>query len=515
MALPLSRGRGALTALAFLCLPLARPASALEPEPARAPRRPPRAALGVNLGQVNYYNSQIAFLDLVKQAPDWGLGSGGQPPPVDAHGWPTSIAPGRAAGFMANAGAGGRFVALWEGDGDLRLDRGGRAGEGKPGRLEMALDGGPAEFLVVRTNPKNPLRNLHIVPAEHEADHERQLFHPRFLEILRPFGVVRFLDFLRINGSELARWADRPRPDDFSQGTARGVALEYAIELCNRLRADCWILIPHQADDEYVAKAAEMIRDRLDPSLQVYVEYSNEIWNFPHGEWCQRAGEKLGMPREWDTRLRYQAHRSLEIFRAFERALGRERLVRVLAGQTWDLRLRILLEWEEAWRQADAVAIAPYFCDELAGDRQLPGIRGLDAAAVAGRCLADVERVRPRVRSARALAARLGLPLLAYEGGQHLATGGAHHPDAALQGLLDAANRHPDMGRAYARYLDMWREEGGQLMVLYKLVESYSRWGRWGLLENMWQPVEAAPKYRTAVEFLRSQRPWWGGAAGN
>jgi hypothetical protein len=472
-----------------------------------SPSHVQRAPLGVNIGQVNNYHSQIAFLDLVKQAPDWALGSDGYPPSVDAHGLATSLAPGHEAGFIVNTGQGGRYVALYEGDGEVGIGQGGRVVKRAPGRVEMELEGGAAHIRLLRTNPSNPLRKLSIVPIAYERNHSQRIFQPRFLEIVRPFGVLRFHDWLRVIDSTQARWEDRPTPDDFSQGTAKGVALEYAIELCNRVRADCWLNIPHMADDDYVTHYAEMVRDHLDAPLSVYVEYSNEIWNYAHGDWCQQAGERLGMPRGWDTRLRYQAHRSIEIFEIFERVVGRGRLVRVLASQSVERRIRILAEWEGAYRHADAIAIAPYFCDELASDENVPKIRHLDAADVAAQCVADVERVRERVRKARAQAARLGLPLIGYEGGQHLVTSPAYHQDAALQRLLDEANRHPNMGRAYARYLDMWREEGGGLLMLYKLVYAPAKWGRWGLLETMWQPFEAAPKYRAAVEFIERWNP--------
>lgn len=43
-------------------------------------------------------------------------------------------------------------------------------------------------------------------------------------------------------------------------------------------KKDIWINIPHAADDEYVTNLAKLIKDKLDPSLKVYVEYSNEVW---------------------------------------------------------------------------------------------------------------------------------------------------------------------------------------------------------------------------------------------
>jgi hypothetical protein len=483
------------------------------PPPERRPSHVPRTALGVNIGEVNYYTPQVAFLDLVKQAADWSLG--GNVPTVDEHGWPKALPGGRPVGFLANAGLGGRFVALWDGEGTVAVTHGGRPIAEKPGRLEVELEPGTVHIRILHSSPSNPVRRIRVVPAEHERDHEKLVFHPRFVELVRPFGVLRFHDWTRILGSKVSRWSDRPKPDDWSQGTDKGVALEYTLELCNRVRADCWLNVPHMADDEYLIHMAETVRDRLDPSLKAYVEYSNEIWNYrQQGDWCQRAGESLGFPREWNTRLRYQAHRSIEIFRIFERVLGRDRLIRVLAGQMWDRRLAILAEWEKAYLQADVLAVAPYFGEDLTSDENVSRLRGLDPGAVVERCAGEVEKLRPAMRSVRALAKRLGLPLVAYEGGQHLVTTDDHYGNEPLQRLLHEANRSPAMGRVYGKYLDMWREEGGELMMLYMLVGSYSKYGRWGLVERMWDPLEASPKYQAAVEFMARQRPWWSPAPG-
>ena len=469
------------------------------------------ACLGVNIGQVGNRPSQSPFLDLVKQAPGWNLFEGGPPVPVDAQGWPTSIPPGARAGFAVNAPRRGRFVATFEGDGDIAVRSGGRLSRPSRGRVEVELDGGPAVFELVRTNPRDPLRSLSIVPAEFEHSHRERVFDPDFLELARPFGVLRFHDWLRVVDSELAHWRDRPKPDDFSQGTSKGASVEYAIDLCNRLGADCWLNVPHMADDEYVEELARLVRDRLRPSLRVYVEYSNEVWNYAHGDWCERAGEALGMPREWDTRLRYQAHRSLEVFRIFERILGtgtgkgKGRLVRVLASQAVRHRAEVLVEWEGAYREADALAIAPYFCEDAARDLGASQIERLGPAGLADRCLEDVENLRGRVRALRALADRRGLSLVGYEGGQSLVASAALEDDATVQGVLDEANRLPQMGLAYGRLFRLWSEEGGSLLALYKLVYSPTKWGRWGLVETLSEPAGMAPKYRAALEFIRNE----------
>jgi hypothetical protein len=493
---------------------LAEPTPApIAPARALAPGQKQNSSVGVNIGKVDYYAEQVVFLDLTKQAADWGLGSGGQMPELDEHGFPRALAPGHQAGFIANAGKGGMFVLLYEGAGKLEVAFGGKTLVSAPGRDVLQLDGGEAHFRMLQTDPANPMRKIHIVPLEREADHEQVLFHPKFLELARPFSVLRFMDFFQINGSKQVHWRDRATPEDFTQGTEKGSAIEYAIALCNQLRADCWFNIPHMADDDYVRHYAALIKEKLAPDLKAYVEYSNEVWNFEHGNWIQTEGERHGLPKTWDTRLQWQAKRSVQIFDIFEKTLGKKRLVRVLAGQFWDLRLQILCDYEQAFQHADALAIAPYFCGELAGDETVGQIRALSSEQIAQRCDADIEHNRARLKGIKELANRYKLRLIGYEGGQHLVTGGAQHADEALQRKLNDVQRTATMGKSYTHYLNAWRDDGGEIMVLYKLVEGFSKWGRWGLLENMWQDPSQAPKYSATLSFMQHQPRWWSDAS--
>ena len=43
---------------------------------------------------------------------------------------------------------------------------------------------------------------------------------------------------------------------------------------------DLWLCVPHEADSNYVANMAKMFRDSLNPNIKIYLEYSNELWNF-------------------------------------------------------------------------------------------------------------------------------------------------------------------------------------------------------------------------------------------
>ncbi len=70
----------------------------------------------------------------------------------------------------------------------------------------------------------------------------------------------------------------------YTQSADRGIAIEYAIDLANTLKTDAWFCMPHKASDEYIREFAKMVKERLDPSLKSYVEYSNEIWNWSFGQ---------------------------------------------------------------------------------------------------------------------------------------------------------------------------------------------------------------------------------------
>lgn len=53
--------------------------------------------------------------------------------------------------------------------------------------------------------------------------------------------------------------------------------MEAMLDLANRLDADPWFCIPHLADDDFVRRFAELVKQRLEPERSVYVEYSNEV----------------------------------------------------------------------------------------------------------------------------------------------------------------------------------------------------------------------------------------------
>ena len=72
----------------------------------------------------------------------------------------------------------------------------------------------------------------------------------------------------------------RVPPNAFVTDGSGGVPYEDMIELCNEAQKDMWINIPALATPQFVQSLAQLIYTDLDPNLNVYVEYSNETWNY-------------------------------------------------------------------------------------------------------------------------------------------------------------------------------------------------------------------------------------------
>ena len=166
---------------------------------------------------------------------------------------------------------------------------------------------------------------------------------------------------------------------------------------------------------------------------------------------------------------------------------GRERLVRVLASQAANPYVsEQILSFREAYKSADALGIAPYISMIIAPDRE-PKAEEVARWSV-DRLLDYVEKVAlPRsvewMQRQKQIADKYGLLLVAYEAGQHLVgTRGAEN-NAQLTERFHQANRHPQMGEIYRRYLQAWVDVGGDLLCHFSSVSRWSKWGSWGLLE--------------------------------
>ncbi len=460
----------------------------------------------------------------------------------------------------------GDYIVLYDGEGQLSYSGDGHYNRerSQPGRHVVTVENPTSRgiYLTINeTNPANYIRNIRVIMPggvcsndgfqwcadnsdcsngavceSFEDNYETQIFHPTFLKRIRRFSAYRFMNWMRTNGSEQSTWANRPKPTDARWSTDKGVPLEVMINFANRMNMDPWFNIPHLADDDYVRRFAEMVRDNLDPDLKVYVEHSNEVWNgmFRQTHYATARGKELGLADDITgdqgridsfARLRYHSLRSVQIFDIFESVFGgTSRLVRVMGSHTrnaWNSRQ--LLEYRNAYLKTDALAIAPYFGGYLGrvlrGNTVLASRAGRPVAEMTVDELLDVlenesipEALADIATNAQ-LANEFGVDLVAYEGGQHLVrvrNSGDSVTDSKIDELFMAANRHPRMEQLYTTYLEGWRDNGGKLYMNFVNISTFNRYGSWGNLEYQDQPASTAPKYRAVMDFIDNNTPrWW------
>jgi len=370
----------------------------------------PKLPVGMNIGANNYYSQCLVYNDVMKTASDWiSFNAEGSSPwntelvaqiPFDSLGYPLAIPytprneVAQRVRFLINNNYLGTYILMFDGEGDISIHS---AAHQKlaANKYSIELTGVTSHVWIdiERSVEGNHIRNMRIIPAAYENTEEQMpQFYDKFLQGLEPFGAFRFMDWMRINGSQQKSWQDRSRPDYYSQGLANGMPIEDAIALCNTLQADAWFCVPHQADDDYITRFAQMVRNQLDPDLKVYVEYSNEVWNWGFdqshyvgqnapGHNNQYVIDALTAihPTEYihPEKDAYMMQRTFRLWSEVFTGADRDRLVRVATGQhAWVDNTRRILEY--------------LFKYNLDGNRHIGGVyeastgAGCDAFSVAG-----------------------------------------------------------------------------------------------------------------------------------
>ena len=477
-----------------------------------------KSGVGSNLHEIAYWSPEWPFVDVFKTARPWvpqktGAGWGqGDPLSLDENGWITALKADQWAETMVFQGhnhyPAGQYVFLYDGSGEFEF-YGAKVADQAQGRI--TLDVTPTEGIgikLVKTDPKDYVHNIRLIMPGFESTYETQPFHPLFLQRLERYRVLRFMDWMHTNNSPVVHWADRTRADYYTQGDERGVAPEWIIKLGNTLHADIWINIPHRAADDYVEGLATLIRDQLAPDLKVYIEYSNETWNgaFEQAQYVMEQGEALKLSSDrFQAGLFFHSRRAVQSFAIFEKIFGgTTRLVRVLAAQaanSWTGEQ--VMDFESASQHADALAIAPYFCNELGDPATQDKIASTSVKAILDECKQQITTtVAEWIKFNKAATDQRKLQLVAYEGGQHLAGyGGAQDNDKLTEKFL-AVNRDMGIKDLYLLYLKQWKQSGAGVFVNFTSVASYSKYGSWGVLEYQDQDVATAPKYQAIMAFL-------------
>jgi hypothetical protein len=508
---------------------------------------PLRSPIGTNLEGISYWSPELPFVNVMKMSSDWISGDNTnwdnqKPLDLDSNGWVRSLAPGQIARKlmlreMGDRYPGGRYVVRYKGEGVIGFGFAAKMVSQKPGEILVDVTPDDAGFYmyITQTNPANYVHEIdvtmpggicagdpftHVLAAREckgtsyrsfADNHASILFYPVFLERLRAYSVLRFMDWMGTNNSPVKTWEQRTPLSYSSWFTTSGAPVEVMVELANVLHAHPWFNMPHQSDETYIASFAQLVAQSLASDLRVYVEDSNEVWNAQFSQYGYGVDQAQRQAPPIDN-MQYHALRTHTIGSMFKAALGSSRVSTVLGAQAvnpWTATQGLdYLRSRFGQMGIDAVAIAPYF-----GVAVSPAQAAKYASMTIDQLLAEAQAevsnpdrysdYRSKVVNAYKIA------LITYEGGQHMVGAGGAENNAQLNALLDAFNRDPRVKQVYLTYLAGWKNGGGQLFMHFNDVGRYTKWGRWGALEYIAQPRTTAPKFDALQSFIEQNPIWW------
>ncbi|WP_146588218.1 calcium-binding protein [Puniceibacterium confluentis] len=524
-------------------------------------------ALAMGLNGISDWSTQHPFLDLMKTARPWvghlpgqwgGVGAeelraGGH---LSPEGWPLRMPPGvdRLEAVLLTdqpveaVHLRGDYVLRYDGEAQISLT--GRASRvhRTPGQISFHYE--PGEGLVgvslSAVNEADPIRNIRILRQDMLPLWETGvLFNPDWIARIRDLRAVRFMDWMFTNGASAKSWEDRPRVSDYTYA-ARGVPVSVMLALANQIGADPWFSVPHMADDAYVRAFATQVRDTLDPRLKVYVEYSNEVWNFlfPQAHWAgEQAVARWGESETgWMQFYGLRAAQVMDIWTGVFGAEAEDRLVRVISTHTgWPGLEESVLQSPLGFLELghmpqdsfDAYAVSGYFGHEIGGPdmaaqlggwldaseaqaRQDGAAQGLRRVALreyvsAHRFDGAIEPVIGALRDGSVreilteiwpyhadVARKSGLELIMYEGGSHVTAHGDTVNDDRLTGFFTMLNYTPQMAALYGDLLTGWSAAGGHLFNAFVDVAAPGKWGSWGALRHL---SDANPRWDALMAF--------------
>jgi len=522
--------------------------------------------LGTNLAGINAGSTELPFIDLFKSASVWTEpASGGKwgtwitqvngakwdtgeedSLDLDANGWVKSLPKsGKQYNMVGtlmvreNGGhyAGGKYVVLYQGEGSIeyQFDAQKVAAESTQGRdvINVTPSNNGIWLKITSTDPNgtgNYLRDIHVVPLANEGTYQTSIFNPTFASSINKYSVLRFMDWMKTNNSVQKDWANRPTYNTASYAVG-GAPAEVLIRLANRISADAWVNMPHQATDDYMLKFAQLTKKQLRADKKVYVEYSNEVWNtmFDQNSWVsvqaetepafQGKGDKNSRRNNW---FGQRSAQMCEIWKGvFSDAPNR--VVCVMGSQaanpavTTDALDCTFSAMTPCYKHGiGAVAIAPYFGGYLGAPENAAVVQTWTLSqlftelnsghVLSGSSPGALAESTGWMRSQVSAATKYALPVVAYEGGQHLVGYWGVENNDVITSLFTTANRDNRMGTTYTAYLNAWKNAGGQLFMHFLDVGLYSKWGSWGLLEFQ---GDQTPKNTAVQSFIHNNPRWW------
>lgn len=381
------------------------------------------------------------------------------------------------------------------------------------------------------------------------------IFTLMFIKALQPFDHMRFMGLTGTNykagyygdmGHHIIEWEQRSLPSDSTQSEwpelrsgKHGWAWEYVLLLANEVNKDIWVNIPISASgclpypdtnceknqSTYIYQLSQLFKSGneftqnqgLKANLRIYVEHSNEVWNFGFTQYIwnklnavDRVQHSKDIPIAFNTSdqelwaRRNHAQRLIEIGRIFGQVFGQtslgRRILPVFADWTnFPEHYDQSLNWANQFfgepnKYFYAIAQTHYFSDNGAGPTaSIPQI----LAAIKN----SSEHGYVNTLAIGEIASLWHLKLAAYEAGPGAKVGDRNN----LANRIEAQRNAGIKPIVVEDVLDNWfgLPRPGDIYNYFSLAGAYSRYGCWGATDDLSDLT--TPKYQAILEITKTQ----------
>jgi hypothetical protein len=383
----------------------------------------------------------------------------------------------------------------------------------------------PSEYgihlTILSSDVNDPISDIGFYFPDHEPSVASHPFNDRFLEITEGWEVLRFIKATQTEENPIVNWGDRTTIDrhtyniDEPGSILYGMPWELVIELCNLQGVDPWICLPYQANDQYIDSLAALFYNGLHPDLKVYIEYSNETWNWNYwmtNDYVNNQGVAAGYSTSLgEAGIMFSTIRLLEMIETFQQVYGSEyddRVRSVAATQGWSWPIDVVYQTLTSNQlnpngtMPHAIACAPYFCGELMSFVDSSMYCNLTEAQIFDSLYHGINMIiQESFVPFREYADSLNVDFYTYESGYHIAElNFGQFTDSCLIELFNAVNRDPEMENVYCTYMDsMFMNYDLDMDVSFVLAKKYGG-EHFGILESQYQDVNTSPKWRAFDE---------------
>ncbi|MGQ0827186.1 MAG: T9SS type A sorting domain-containing protein [Bacteroidota bacterium] len=293
----------------------------------------------------------------------------------------------------------------------------------------------------------------------------------------------------------VSTWSNRKLPTDANQanmlavnGKVEGWCWEYVIELANILNKDIWINLNVCVDDNYITSLATKLQAELNPGINIYVEYGNEVWDpnwHVQDKWINDQAINLGIG--FNENYARNVVRMSNLFKNVYGAAAINSKIRVVLGaqQGWLGRSTIHLNYIQ-----NNIGAPKNYIWALSPSTYFNGA-GTSIEEALNECHTSIMKEYDDVNDDPSLlkfmqvANTWALPgvCVSYEGQEHANIG-------STATLAVDIGKHRDARMATEQYVNFqsFFNSGGTLACQFTIWGQFTRYGCWGLTDDPSNP---------------------------